>query len=335
MPTGWVAYAVTAVVSAIGENKLMPLPDNACKVINAKSGYVRDNASWILGRVLRDYGSWMDGEVRQHLDTMLECKWRQQQDAAEAEKAGSGTSVIRPYQVGLCVSVYRAAPARPGSPGHDAVYYSGFGIAFLQLGIAAIPCGIFGDWSILLVTATGIALAFTTGSLNQWRKEKWACRSASKKTVVLTRGNGAQHAIVVRGDGVGFDLEDLAAGTVNVDVSASNLTRITVITLALLWILLLVSAAGIKSNTWFLLGVGGIGILQNVFVAGWRRTPAAFGMPLIYETVIGKTGVMATLFAVEERYPGVGLSMRDTFFPGKLRPDEVTRWNEYAASADA
>jgi hypothetical protein len=335
VPTGWVAYAVTAVVSAIGENKLMPLPDNACKVINAKSGYVRDNASWILGRVLRDYGSWMDGEVRQHLDTMLERKWRQQQDAAEAEKAGSGTSVIRPYQVGLCVSVYRAAPARPGSPGYDAVYYSGFGIAFLQLGIAAIPCGIFGDWSILLVTATGIALAFTTGSLNQWRKEKWACRRASKKTVVLTRGNGAQHAIVVRGDGVGFDLEDLAAGTVNVDVSASNLTRITVITLALLWILLLVSAAGIKSNTWFLLGVGGIGILQNVFVAGWRRTPAAFGMPLIYETVIGETGVMATLFAVEERYPGVGLSMRDTFFPGKLRPDEVTRWNEYAASADA
>jgi hypothetical protein len=52
--------------------------------------------------------------------------------------------------------------------------------------------------------------------------------------MVLTRGNGAQHAIVVRGDGVGFDLEDLAAGTVNVDVSASNLTRITVITLALL-----------------------------------------------------------------------------------------------------
>jgi hypothetical protein len=64
VPIGWVAYAVTAVVSAIGENKLMPLPDNACKVINAKSGYVRDNASWILGRVLRDYRSWIDREVR-------------------------------------------------------------------------------------------------------------------------------------------------------------------------------------------------------------------------------------------------------------------------------
>lgn len=57
-------------------------------------------------------------------------------------------------------------------------------------------------------------------------------------------------------------------------------------------------------------------------------------MPLIYETIIGETGVIATLFAIEEHYPGVGLSMRDTFFPGKLRPNKVTRWNEYIASAD-
>ena len=305
----------------------MPLPDCACKVINGKSGYVRDNASWIIGRVLRDHESWMDAQVHQHLTAMVDRRWEELRNAAESDEPESGAAVPRPVQAGLCVSFYRAAPVRPGG-GYDAVYYSGFGVAVLQLGIAAIPGGIFGDWSILLVTAAGIALAFATGSLSQWGKEKYACRRASKKTVVLTRGNGAQHAIVIRGDGVGFDLEDLAAGPADVDISASHLTRIAVVFLALLWILLLVSAAGIKNNTWFLFGVGGIGILQNIFVAGWRRTPGAFGMPLIYEHVMGETKVMATLFAVEETHPGLGLSMRDTFFPGRLRPDEIKRWDE-------
>jgi hypothetical protein len=64
-----------------------------------------------------------------------------------------------------------------------------------------------------------------------------------KKTIVLTRGNGAQHAIVVRGDGVGFDLEDLAAGPANIDNSASYPTRIAMLLLAVLWILLLISAS--------------------------------------------------------------------------------------------
>jgi hypothetical protein len=59
-PPGWVAYAVTAVVSAIGENKLMPVPDCTCKVINRRTGYVRDNSSWIIGRIVQDFESWID-----------------------------------------------------------------------------------------------------------------------------------------------------------------------------------------------------------------------------------------------------------------------------------
>lgn len=42
-------------------------------------------------------------------------------------------------------------------------------------------------------------------------REKWACRGDTKKTFVLTTGNGSQHAIVIQGAGVGLDLEDLAA----------------------------------------------------------------------------------------------------------------------------
>jgi hypothetical protein len=339
-PVGWVAYAVTAVVSAIGENKLMPPADCACKVINGRTGYIRDNSSWIIGRIVRDFESWMDkgerdGPIRTHLRGMLDQRWEKDKLAAEKKEPGSGKDVARPSQAGLCVSIYKAGRARHGYPGYDLVYFIGFATTFVQLGIAAIPCGVFGDWGILLVTVAGIFLSFATGSIPQWSKEKWACRSNSDKTVILTRGNGSQHAIVIIGNGKGFDFEDLAAGPTNVNVSASYSTRIAVTLLAVLWILLLITAAGIKQNTWFLLAIGGVGILQNIFVAGWRRFPEAFGVPLIFDDVIGKPKVIDTLFAVEGAYPRVGRSMLDTFFPGKLRPDEEKKWEDFEKVATA
>lgn len=51
---------MTAVVSAVCENKLIPTADFPSKVINGKDGFVRDNYSWIIGRVVRAFESWMD-----------------------------------------------------------------------------------------------------------------------------------------------------------------------------------------------------------------------------------------------------------------------------------
>jgi hypothetical protein len=329
-PLGWVAYAVTAVVSAIGENKLMPLPDCACKVINGRTGYVRDNSSWVIGRVMRDFESWMDqGKPQGPISTrLLEIRKAKEKDV------GSGQHVSMPSRTGLCVSIYKAELARPGYPGYNGLYFIGFVTSIVQLGIAAIPCSIYGNWGILLVTASGIILSFATGSISQWSKEKWACRRNSEKTVILTRGSGSQHAIVIIGDGKGLDLEDLAAGPTNVDVSASYTTRIAMIILAALWILILITAAGIKQNTWFLLPIGGIGMLDNILVAGWRRFPKDFGMRLTFENVIGELKVMDTLFAVEEAYPRVGRSMLKTFFPGRLRTKEKERWDDYEQLAN-
>jgi hypothetical protein len=333
---GWVAYATAAVVSAVGDNKLMPLPDCTCKVINGKSGYVRDNGSWIIGRIVRDYEYWQHGDVRDRLESMLARRWVLNKEAAEKERAGSATDVSKPMRAGLCVSIYKAGHATAGRPSYDRVYFSGFATAFLQLGIAAITCGLYGDWSILLITASGILLAFATGSLPQWEREKWACRRNTKKSVLLTRGNGAQHVIAILGEGRGLDLEDLAASPANMDVSASYPTRIAVIALAMLWIALLITAAGITQNTWFLLAVGGIGILQNVYVAGVMRRPEAFGVPITFDDVIGEVNVMETLFALEGRYPRLGKSLLETFFPGgKLRSAERERWAALDARADA
>ncbi|SPO00289.1 uncharacterized protein DNG_03134 [Cephalotrichum gorgonifer] len=329
---GWVAYAVQTVLSVIGEKKLIADPDYACKVINGRTGYVRDNSSWVIGRVVRDFDSWMHdskrgAEIRTHLQQMLAKRWERDRRAAEDKKRGSGEDVPRPSRAGLLVSVFTADRAEPGHPDCDWVYILGFPVAILQLGVAAIPCGLFGDWSILLVTAAGILLAFGTGGIGQWTEEKWACRRNSNKTVILTRGNGSQHAIVIIGDGKGLDLEDLAAGPSGVAASTPYTTIVTVTILAVLWILLLITAAGIKQNTWFLIAVGAIGIVQNILVAGWPRSPEAFGIPLREEKhVFGEQKVMDTLFAVEDKYPRVGRSMLDTFFPGKLLPEEEERW---------
>ena len=82
--------------------------------------------------------------------------------------------------------------------------------------------------------------------------------------------------------------------------------------------MLLIIAAGIQRNTWFLLGTGALGTMENVLVAGSPRRPEAFGVPLTFAQVIGEVKVMDTLFAVEKSYPRVGLVMLETFFPGRL-----------------
>ncbi|KAJ6436690.1 Protein kinase-like domain protein [Purpureocillium lavendulum] len=326
---GWVAYATTAAASATGENKLMPLADISCKVINGETGYVRDNCSWIIGRMVRDFEMWMDKQprvlghpalpsdqrtnpVQTRVNELIELKWLGQRERARDK---GEVDPQRPRKAGLCVSVYRAKHATKGCPGYDAPYVTGFLTYIIQLGLAAIPCGLFGDWSILLVTAAGIGLCLAWGALPQWYDEKWACRTNTNKTIVLTRGNGSQHAIVIQGAGCGLDLEDLAA--VDTGAFMQRGPRLAPIVLGAAWIILLITASAVTQNTWFLLAVGGVGIIQNLYVAGTSRPPQAFGLALEFVEVIGNLKCMDVLFEVENRYPGLGKSMLSVFFTGQ------------------
>lgn len=294
-------------------------PDCKCKVINGKNGYIRDNSSWILGRIVRDFDKWSDPATKKRTQDLLDEKWDEIKTKNPAGK--------RPMRAGFIVTVYNPSTTRPaGVAEPDVIYWSGISTLLVQLGIAIIPWGLSGDWGILIITACGIALALTTGLLPQWKKEKWACRPKSKDTYVLTRGNGAQHAIVILGNKHGLNLEDLAAGQSNIEASTNSLTRAALLTLSTFWILLLITSAGLKRNTWFLLAVGGVGILQNIFVAGWGRRPENFGIPLDFVEVFGQTKVMATLLEVEKKYQGLGRSMCEEFFPGKLCDDEIMEW---------
>ncbi|KAJ5514323.1 hypothetical protein N7463_003875 [Penicillium fimorum] len=335
---GWVAFAVTTVVAAVGEKKLMPPADFPCKVINGETGYIRDNRSWIIGRLVRDFENWMDEQPRVHAkpslspdsnpNTVQKCvreiidaRWKALKEKAKAE---GQPEPERPHKAGLCVSVYRAQKAIKSYPGYDTPYITGILTTIVQLGVAAIPFGLYGNWGILLITAAGIVLSFSTGALSQWSKEKWACRSGAKKTFVLTSGNGSQHAIVIQGNGMGLDLEDLAAN--DPGIIASCKTRLAITALAALWIVLLITAAGFQQDTWPLLAVGALGILQNAYAAGASRSPMAFGVPLEFVEAIGELKVMDAIFRVENLYPCLGKSLLPIFFPGELNEQEQAKW---------
>ncbi|KAH0352696.1 hypothetical protein KCU83_g3359, partial [Aureobasidium melanogenum] len=381
---GWVAYATSAVVGAVGENKLMAPPDCACIVINADRGYVKQNSSWIIGRLVRDFDWWLrfakdpdsnaskSGPVSDAFEQVLEAAWlydesterkriaetqnlsaanhghsastngkgRRKKPLAKCKEILAATKeqwkrdaslrlTERPQQAGLCISVFQARDAVRGYAGNDWLYYSGIATGLIQLGVAAVPIGAYRDWGVMVITASGILLSLVTGALPQWRTEKWACRELTKeKTVIFTKGNGSQHAIVIIGAIGTFNLEDLASGPASLDRSASVLTKVSMILLWVLWILLLITASGLDQHTWDLLLNGGLGILQNIFVAGAPRKPEDYGMPLRFKAVFANPKVIEALYAVEKKYPKVGRSLVATFFPAGLDAEEEKKFNE-------
>ena len=234
---------------------------------------------------------------------------------------------------GLCVSIYEPDfRMRAGVPRRDWIYYSGFIVITLQLGIAAIPLAINGDWGILLITAVGTLLSLILGGQPQWRKEKWRCRHDSSKTLVLTRGNGHRHAIVIIGNGRGLDLEDMAAD-LRYTAPPSLITRLQLLVLCIFWGALLITASGKEANTWYLIAVGALGTLYNLAIATFPRRPSAFGIHLNFKRVFARSKVMETLLEVEENLPHVGRSLLHIFFPGELREGEVAIWAELEKKA--
>lgn len=306
----------------------MPHADTPCTVINASNGQSRSNGSWVLGRAMRDFEYWMGAPVKAKVDELKHAKWSY--DKETAKKQGKDPEKIKfPAHAGLVVSIWAFDPDKKEQlqrPGRDILFWSGIVIAALQLGISAIPLGVYGNWGVFLVTASAILLCFLTGCQAQWGREKWACRQiepGQKRTYIMTRGNGAQHAIVVECDGCGLNLEDLCTGFDNLDSPAISLTcRLFMVALGVMWVVLLITSSALTDQSWFLIAVGGIGMLQNIFVAGWSREPQALGLPLKFKTVIGSPKVSAALIEAERAVPKVGRALVGTFFPGGLFPSE-------------
>jgi hypothetical protein len=313
---GWVTYAFTSLrLSIVGDGTLMPDPDTDCIVINCSNAYVRENHSWILGRLLRDHEA--DHEVDPKVSLRI--------DLFETTSKDERPEVDLPWIIGWTVIV-------------------------IQQVLAAIPWILYGDWAIFMVTAGGTLGAQLTGALPQWKGEKWAARrirEGRRKVVCVTRGNGHHHAMIIICDGKGWDLEELATA----EGAARWETRFVCFGLTIFWTLLLITVSGLKERSWFLIGVGGIGMLQNIYAAGTKRTRGAFNIHLEpYKprpTIIGCRqypkeiddadsdvepdfadlrfqddeikGVAGALMALETEIPKAGASLLPVFFPAGLK----------------
>ncbi|KAI0919625.1 hypothetical protein AcV5_001639 [Taiwanofungus camphoratus] len=283
---GWVAYSFSAVLSAIGDGRLMPPAELSATLINVKSGTSRDIQSWILSRLIRDF-----------------------EPPEESDR-------------GLAVVFFRTSANKiAGISDRDWVYYSGITVIIAQLGIAAIPGGLNGNWMILILTFGGTMLALLGTALPQWGKEKWAARrlkGGQREVVCLTRGNGSPCVLVIRSEGCGIKLEDLAVAR----EVRSRMTVFATLALVVLWLVHLLTAESLSTDAWYSLAVGALGMAQNAVAAGVRRSPGALGFHLEDKIVVYDKKVFKALVRAEDLEPHVGLELLPVFFPGGLRADE-------------
>ncbi|KAI1407755.1 hypothetical protein F5Y13DRAFT_205672 [Hypoxylon sp. FL1857] len=239
---GWAAYGFSNLLSAVGDMTLMPASDCPSFLVNCSNGFVRENKSWILGRLLRDH------EIRCEVDP------RPLDEGGRAES--------------IRIDIFNLLPA--SHPTCDFVWWLGWMTLLAQVGIAIIPWVLYDDWGIILVTLCGNFLVATTCALPQWTEEKWAAPQLKRdKVTCLTRGNGHLHIMVFIGTQGSWNLECLANRT----FIPRPETRWLSLLLAILWTCLLISVSGLQEHTWFFVGIGAIGMLQNIFAAGTPRQP--------------------------------------------------------------
>ncbi|PNP43591.1 hypothetical protein TGAMA5MH_04563 [Trichoderma gamsii] len=334
---GWVSYAVMSLASVLGDKPLIPLePDCPSRVINCSSGYGRTNRSWVLGRILRDH------------------------ELAVEENPGPEFANLGAIgkRVSLRIDIFQIQ--ENGKPQIDRVWVLGWLTIVAQLLISIAPWIRHGDWGIFFITASGTTLALLTGSLRQWNDEKWTGRRLNKpgstenknktKAVCLTRGNGHRHTMIIVGNGTAWDLETMATGTPASLAETPWLLGV----FAILWGCLLITVIGLEQNTWLLVLIGGVGMVQNIYASSVRRPASAFNMgikpyeplptivglgfeqpcddensdedlgdttgqwrqPLDYEETSGVRGAIREL---EKAFPKAGVALMQEFFPALVK----------------
>lgn len=332
---GWVAYSFTTLVGVVGDGRLLPPPDFPVKVFNLETGYVRDNKNWVVGRILRDNEAFMNNR-----NSLKGAGIRISVYLAEATEKRRWLS-FRSERLWLLITL-------------------------AQVAISAIPFGMDNEWGVFLITMSGIVAAFVAGKLPQWNVEKLSPKRREKRWTALTSGNGSREIMIIYSAGKALDLEQISAGEsprsdrvwesstifsqavkradgtteYHEDKTEKRqalmfkglplglwFTRVVCFFQSVFWIVLLITVAGLKSHSWYLVLVGSLGMIQNALVAAVSRSPNRRHLPLrLVDTIIGyKT--MDGLMDLESTINGAGQALLREFFPGSLRPIEIAWWN--------
>lgn len=326
---GWVSYTLSNLKKSLGDGGLHPLPDYPVKLFNMTSGYCRVNQNWLIGRIVRDNQSWI-------------------------------SKVFPLYHREIRIVIFEAVPiteAKQLPLQEDTRHLFGAVVVIVQIIIAAIPVILTQgqEWHILAITGFGTLLAVIMGSLPQWQDEKIPSQRSSNKVFALTAGNGSSDVIIIKGKGCCLDLEELStldsprsialwaemeeASPSSQILGDSNakaimgrprrflVTRCVAIFEAFGCLLILISLAGVRSHTWYLIAVNAIGWMYNAMVAGLRRDPSTRNLPLRLLDTILASKIMDGLMDLEDTYEGCGEILLKEFLPRRLHPDEEEWWN--------
>ncbi|KAL8775083.1 MAG: hypothetical protein Q9209_000562 [Squamulea sp. 1 TL-2023] len=333
---GWVVYSIQAFSSAIGTGRLMPpAPDVESIIVNVGSGHSRPNRSWILGRLLRDWDyesqsdqglniTVLDAVSRAKLVEDIKKQTLLLGGTDDIELAGTsrpGDSTPAPW----LERYYKMCPTKVLSIilnlqvwwkirllDKGNVWIFAWSTIVLQFLVAAVPLKLHHDASTMVITGFGTVFALGYGALPRWKEEKHHCRTNTPHNFCLLEGNGAAHVMVVCGNGEGLNLEDLAGAR----VPRRRYTAPLTVVLTLLSIGLLITIAREEVQTWFLMMIGGLGILQNIVVAGSPRPASALGFYLKKRRMICCKKVRNALVEADMEVPGAGSALRPLLFPG-------------------
>ncbi|EPS42039.1 hypothetical protein H072_4023 [Dactylellina haptotyla CBS 200.50] len=248
----------------------MPDTDMAnITVTGIDTGHARTTQSWLLGKLLHDLNDKLDQEMEKEMRHM----------PPNSEKASNSMSTKE-------VELHRPEPHRPEP--HRQRQWEALRISVFET--IDDPHYTHGVPHRDFLCSSGRLSTAVEGREMGLPEERGS-------SVVLSQGNGSRHAILILGKrGVGLDLEILSRGTRT--SKRSPLAWLLIVLLTANWIILLITASGLKLGTWYLLAIGAIGSMQNIVVAAAQRQPSALA---------------------EEEYPGAGISLIPVFFPGSMR----------------
>jgi hypothetical protein len=96
-------YAVAAMLCAARDVALLPSPENSVLVINPRSGYARQNQSYIIGRILRDHNCCKDPRIDKAETQRPTDLQKIEDETAENERRNS-----EHIRIGLGLAIYKA-----------------------------------------------------------------------------------------------------------------------------------------------------------------------------------------------------------------------------------
>ncbi|GKU08278.1 hypothetical protein FLAG1_11084 [Fusarium langsethiae] len=349
---GCVAYAFVALVGIIGEGRLLSPPDYPCRVMNLNSGYTRENKNFVLGRLLRDL------EAIEARKESLSCE----EDGDSNYTYGLKISVFeatfnkngrtefswnRVHAVGITITIAQLTLAFIPFIVHrtwSVLLITGAGTLLVQWAgllpqwraeklpnrqrsdqVYAMTSG-NGSRDVMVIMGCGNCLDIESLATSQSPRngrpwEKFLSLSKpqegnDRELSIIRRNTMLRKAKrsdvwMFRGAPIGFIV-----------------THVSCVCLSVLWLLLLinVSARSEFPESWCLLGVGALGMFQNAWLAARELAPEMRNIPLKRVDQIKGRKVMDSIMDFHVSY-NLGVPLRDEFFPGKLREEEVAWWS--------